>query len=338
MRMMLWLLKWAGFAFLALLAAGAVYEQIGFALDSRLKPPASDMVLVHGRMVHLVCRGSGPVTFVLDAGAGAGTFEWWRLQPLLAISGRACAFDRPGLGWSDPSDQPHDGVAASDFLATLVRGAHISRPFVYVGHSLGANFAMTYYARHAKDVAALVLIEPGDPKDLLEDFHGTRADAMVASHCAWICNLATAASYLGIPRLAAAIMITGHQNLDGQPRSDYLAGLGRPSTVRTLAAEYIDDLPKTAFEDNDVKTFGRTPVLVFTSSAQRQPEGKETPTDVQRWREGQLSYLTQLAGQSSRGHGPVVVPNSTHTTMVMGETQAHFVAAAIRKILLNNGG
>ncbi len=323
------ILKWLGLGLLTLLVAGAFYQQIGVVLDAKLAPPPSEMVRVDGRAVHLVCMGSGPRTFVLDAGAGAWSWEWWRLQPLLAKTGRACAFDRAGLGWSDPAGGAHDGATSADELAALVRAAKIPTPFVYVGHSLGANIAMIYYARHPKDVSALVLIEPGDPKDLLEDFHGTRADAMAAADCGMTCYAAGAAAYLGITRIAAHLFIKEGRNVAGAAFDDYRAGLARPSSVMATASSYLDALPKTAYEDIDVHSFGDTPVLVFTSSKPREPEGKETVADVKKWRVRQLAYLASLAAKSTHGKGPVVIPDSSHSSMVLGEQQSIVLAREI---------
>ena len=328
MRLIGKILKWLGLGLLGLLIAGAIYQQIGVALDAKLAPPASEMVRVNGRAVHLVCIGDGTRTLVLDAGAGAGTFEWWRLQPLLTKAGRVCAFDRPGLGWSAPSGGAHDGLTAADELAALVQAANIPTPFVYVGHSLGANFALIYYAKHPQDVSALVLIEPGDPKDLLEDFHGTRTEAMAAPDCGVTCYAVGAATYLGITRLAARIAITGGKLLAGRSLSEYRAELGRPSSTMATAAS-LATLPKTAYQDLDVHSFGDTPVLTFASSEPRQPEGKETVADVKKWRVGQLAYLASLASMSTQGKGPIIVPNSSHASMVMGEHQAEAMAEVI---------
>ncbi len=322
------ILKWAGLGLAGLVVAGAVYQQIGTMLDAGLAPPASEMVTVAGRSVHLKCVGEGPRTYLLDGGLGAGVFEWWRLQPLLARAGRVCAFDRAGLGWSMPATSVRDGAVAAEELAALVRTARIATPFVYVGHSLGANYAMIYAARHPGDVSALILVEPGMPKDLLEDFHGSRAEAMAASDCGAGCYAAGAAAYLGITRLAAQILTPGSNNLAGRARDEYRAGLARPSTVMTMVKE-LNAVPGTAFEDLDVRSFGATPVLVFTSSRPRDPEGKETVSDVAKWRAVQLAWLASLAAKSSRGEGPVVVPDSSHASMVMGETQAEFMARTI---------
>jgi len=333
MRWIRKILLWIGSGVAALAVAGALYQQIGTALDARLAPPASEMVAVNGRAVHLVCRGGGARTFVLDAGLGAGTFEWWRLQPLLAEQGRVCAFDRAGLGWSAPARAVHDGATAADQLSALVRQAKIPTPFVYVGHSLGANFATIYFARHPGDVSALVLLEPGLPKDLLEDFHGTRSEAMAASDCEALCYAAGAAGYLGIPRLASVLLAPGSKNLAGRARDDYRVGLARPSTLMTSVAS-LNALPRTAYQDLDVAGFGDTPVLVVASSRPRDPEGKESLRDVETWRQGQLAYFASLAAKSTRGRGPLVVPDSTHASMVMGEAQSRFLARAIADFLL----
>src|ERR1700693_4912087 len=248
MRVVKKILKWIGIVVLLLLAAGAIYEQVGLALDAKLAPPAEEMISVDGRAVHVVCIGEGPRTFVLDSGLGGWSVYWWRLQPLLATAGRTCAFDRAGLGWSAASGANHDGLAAADELAAIVKAAKISTPFVYVGHSLGANFAQIYYARHPEDVSALVLLEPGDPKDLLEDFHGTRSEAMAAPDCGVTCYAALAATYLGVTRLF--VRNTGTHNFAGQALSEYRAAVGRPSFVFAAAA-YFKALPKTAYENMD---------------------------------------------------------------------------------------
>ncbi|HXO20031.1 MAG TPA: alpha/beta hydrolase [Thermoanaerobaculia bacterium] len=326
MRIVGKILKWFGIAIAVLIAAGAVYAQIGLALDARHAPPKAEMIAVGGRRVHVVCRGQGPRTYVLDAGLGGWSVFWWRIQPLLAEGGRVCAFDRAGTGWSDRSGGDHDGATLADELAATVAAAKIPTPFFYVGHSLGANLALIYYARHPADVAGLVLLEPGNPKDLLEDFHGTRAEAMQASGGGAPYFLATAAGYLGVTRLVA--LSAPGKSFSGEARAQYKTGLGRPDTLATSMA-CLAALPKTAYEIMDVKSLGDTPVLVFYSSEPRQPEGNETAADVKVWHQGYLAYLASLAAMSSQGIGPIEVPGSSHKSMVLGEEQAAVVAKSI---------
>jgi len=326
MRWVRKILKWLAVAIVVLVVAGAIYQQVGRMMDAKHAPPNNEMISVSGRTIHVACMGTGNQTFVLDSGLGGWSVFWWRLQPLLAKTGRACVFDRPGEGWSDSASDAHDGLAAADQLATIVAAARIPTPFIYVGHSLGANFAQIYYARHPADIAGLVLLEPGDPKDLLEDFHGTRAEAMAAPDCDWKCYAAVATGYLGVPRLVANSAPGKH--FPGSMKAEYRVGLARPSHWINFMA-YMAALPKTAYETMDVESFGDTPVLVFSSSELREPEGKETIGDVKAWRGVYLAYLRSLATKSSHGTGPIEVRNSNHTHMALEEPQVAFVADTI---------
>ena len=314
------ILKWLGLGVLGLLVLGAVYQQIGLLLDASLGPPANDMTSVDGRAVHLVCTGQGKRTFLLDAGAGAGVFEWLRVQPLLAKVGRVCAFDRAGLGWSAAAPGGYDAHAAAAQLAALVRAARIATPFVYVGHSLGANFAIVYRAEYPQDVSALVLIEPGRPADLLEDFRGTRDDAMSAADCGVSCYAAGTANFLGVVRLASHMI--GHKTFDDYHRALYQAYLTRPATLMTTLAS-LNAVTKTAYEDMDVRSFGTTPVIVFASSDNLRGDDEfKSVSDYLAWRKVQHAWLASLAAMSKAGKGPVVIPNSDHSSMVLGEKQS----------------
>jgi pimeloyl-ACP methyl ester carboxylesterase len=328
-------LKWLGLGALGLLVLGAAYQQIGLLLDAKLNPPPADMVSVDGRVVHLACRGQGRRTFVLDAGAGAGMFEWFRVQPRLAEFGLVCMFDRAGLGWSTSTRGGYDGLAAAAQLAALVKAAKIPTPFIYVGHSLGANFGMIYRAQHPEDVSALVLIEPGRPADLLEDFHGTRKEAMAAADCGLSCYAAEAATSLGVVRLASNMI--GHKTFDDPHRALYRAYLARPATMMTTLAS-LNAVPKTAYEDLDIRSFGDTPVIVFASSdnLRGDDEFKSVP-DYLAWRRVQHAYLGSLASMSKNGKGPIVIPNSDHASMVMGEAQSTILTKQIIAFLSANG-
>lgn len=334
MRWVLRILKWLGLGLGGLFLAGAVYQQIGLAFD--VAPPASDMITVDGRTVHLVCtgpNGKAKRTFVLDAGAGAGVFEWLHLQPLLSKDARVCAFDRAGLGWSD-SAPGYAADADSDRLAALVKAAHIPTPFVYVGHSLGADFAIVYRQRHPKDVSALVLIEPGMPADLLEDFHGTRDEAMLEDGCGLSCYAGGAVTLFGVTRLAG--FAAGHKTFDETHRAIYLAHTTQPATVMTTLAS-LHALPRTATQVREAEDFPGTPVLTLASSAPRDPEGTETVDDVKRWKVKQRAWLASLAAKSPHGQGPIDVPNSTHASMVLGAPQSAFVARTILDFLTAAG-
>ena len=327
------ILRGIAFALLALAAAGAIFEAIATAHDAKTVGPPGRMVMVDGHRVHVVAMGNSGPTYVLDSGLSGWSVFWYRMQPLLAAGGRTYAIDRPGMGWSDPAPDASDAIAAADQMARIVDAAQIPKPFIYIGHSLGANFAEVYAAKRPGDVAAIVLFEPGDPHDLIEDFKGTRAQAMQVS-TAVPRLLAGVAGRLGLTRLMS--MIAPGRSFSGPSNTQYHMGLARPGGLATEMG-YLAALPKTAYECMDVTSFGDLPVLAFASTELREPEGKETPADVVKWRAGYLEHLAALVARSSRGRGPVVIPSSNHKSMVLGESQAATAAAAIAAFARDNG-
>jgi pimeloyl-ACP methyl ester carboxylesterase len=333
MRFLTRILKWLGYF---VLAAGAIYQQAGTALDRRLAPPASQMIMVEGHAIHFACIGDGPRIYVLDAGAGGWSFEFARLGPLLAKSGRVCTFDRPGLGWSDDMQGGHDAASLAAQVFKIVHAAKISTPFIYVGHSLGANIGELYLATYPQDVAALVLLEPGYPKWLLEQFQATRAEATASAGCNWQCDAASVAGYLGVSRLAGAILRPGAKSMTPEMAAQYQAGLARPQTLRTIVAT-LRAVPKTAYQIMDIRSFGQTPVLTIASERPIEPDEGETPEHFAKTLQEERDYLTARAALSSRGAGVIVIPNSNHSTMVTGEAQAAATARAIEGFVTRIG-
>lgn len=329
--------KWLGIGLAALLLAAAAYQQIGLAIDAATAPPRGQTVEVEGHKATVVCSGTGQATFVLDAGLGAWSFEWFRIQPILAKHARVCAIDRPGLGRSERWGDAYDAGAAADVMAKIVRAAGIARPFVYVGHSLGANFAEVYAAKYPHDVASLVLLEPGLPRDLLEDFHGTRAEAMALSSCDLTCKAGWVAGVLGVPRIMIPLINLGAHSFAGAPDAlaEYRRGLSRTGTP-AVTASYFAMLPKTAYQCAGIESFGDTPVLLIASSDPREPEGAETWHDVAVWTVGQRRYFAELAAKSTHGAGPVVIQHTNHGSMTTGP-QAPATAAAILAFARDNG-
>jgi pimeloyl-ACP methyl ester carboxylesterase len=123
---------------------------------------------VGGRSIYLDCRGTGSPTIVLEAGMGDGVAGWAPVHDGMAAITRTCAYDRPGRGSSEPRGR-HTVADAADDLRGLLRIAGESPPFVVVGHSLGEVYARVFAARHASDVAGLVLVD-GFSVDLQDDW------------------------------------------------------------------------------------------------------------------------------------------------------------------------
>ncbi len=139
--------------------AGAVYQAGTTAADLAAFPPPGRMISVNGAQLHLYCIGSGSPTLVLEAGLGENVLSWHPVHAKLAQTMRVCAYDRPGLGWSDPIDaaiQPED-VAKN--LRALLSNAGIAPPFVLVGHSRGGIYVRAFFHQFPEETQGIVLVD-----------------------------------------------------------------------------------------------------------------------------------------------------------------------------------
>lgn len=117
-----------------------------------------------GRSLNLVCMGSGERTVLFDAGGSDWSAIWALVQPEVARHARACAYDRAGLGYSDPAPGARTPIAIVEELHALITAAGLQRPVVLVGHSLGGFNVKLYGALYPEDVAGIVLVDPAEER------------------------------------------------------------------------------------------------------------------------------------------------------------------------------
>jgi pimeloyl-ACP methyl ester carboxylesterase len=143
------------------LLAGVLYQFVATRIDAyRWYPPPSEMVDVGGSSMHLYCTGEGGApTVVMDAGLGGTVLDWQLVQPEVAKFARVCTYDRAGMGWSDPGDQPRTSQQIVEELHALLNKAGVEGPYVLVGHSFGGTNVQLYASRYADEVAGMVLVD-----------------------------------------------------------------------------------------------------------------------------------------------------------------------------------
>lgn len=265
-----------------LVLSGAAYEALASRGDAAKLPPPGRLVDIGGYRLHLNCSGDGSPTIVLDAGLGESSLDWVLVQPQLARSTRVCSYDRAGMGWSDPSPQARTPANMAEELHTLLANAHVSGPYVLVGHSLAGKTARMFALRHPDDVAGVVLI----------DARHESLDASPAENQAFVEQVdAQGRTYdwarrLGVARLFGT-MLAGAPALPAETRSA-MAILGtRPNTIAATSAE------ARARSANDAEltaaTLGDRPLVVLVAG--------QSLTNIPHWEEAQRRH----AALSSRG-------------------------------------
>ena len=117
-----------------------------------------------GRKIRAMIHGNGPTLVVLDAGLGANGFYWSKTYKLLAEKlPDVCivAYDRAGMGASDPDPRPRTLAHMADDLDTII-DSFVPRQVFLIGHSWGGTLAQFAAARrHAagRTITGVMLVD-----------------------------------------------------------------------------------------------------------------------------------------------------------------------------------
>lgn len=247
-------------AFAALLVlAGIVYERLGQYRAARDFPPPGTMVDIGGRKIQLDCRGSGSPTVLFEAGLSVeGSLSWTDVQPKIAAHTRACAYSRAGLMWSDFSSAPHSArQVAQDLHAALIKAGERG-PFVLVGQSIGALYAMGFTRHFGPEVAGLVFVDPSHP-DQVERVAGFMTESR-----SMLSRVGVALAWNGLLRAAAPVLLPRPPHRTARDAEAIWAYA--PKSLTTQLAE-SDSTDSTLAETRDFQDLGNRPLVVLTAMA-----------------------------------------------------------------------
>jgi len=154
--------------------------------------------------LYVDCRGARTAvpTVILEAGAFGTSADWDFVLDDLAAGGRACAFDRAGLGQSPPRPGEKDVLTKAGELNGLLDQLGETGPVIVVGHSNGALYARAFASLWPERVAGLVYVNGVGPEAM--DDPALLADLAAERRAA---NLAVTAGRLGQAKIVADILI-----------------------------------------------------------------------------------------------------------------------------------
>ena len=121
-----------------------------------------------GRRLRVVTSGerSDSPTVVLEAGSFGSAADWAAVQATLAPDCRSIAYDRAGLGYSDPPQEPRDAAAISSDLHALLASIDEPAPYILVAHSMAAVYVQVFALRWPDQVAGIVMVDAIPPEAL----------------------------------------------------------------------------------------------------------------------------------------------------------------------------
>ncbi|MGH7024952.1 MAG: alpha/beta fold hydrolase [Caulobacteraceae bacterium] len=136
--------------------------------------PRGTLLDIGGRRLHVVRAGlerSARPLVLLEAGAFGFSADWAVVQARLAARGHASiAYDRAGLGRSDPGPQPRDGAAIGADVEALLDLVARSGPLILCGHSMAGLHVHRLALRRRERIAGLVLVDATTPQSMRSKF------------------------------------------------------------------------------------------------------------------------------------------------------------------------
>lgn len=301
---------------LGLAVLGAMWEWFAERHDRVSLPRDGKLVDVGGRRVHVVEMGGqqpGP-TVVLESGiGGASTAVWGWIEPGIAEFAHVVAYDRAGIGRSEPSLAPRDGRTLVAELHETLAAAGIPGPYVFVGHSYGGLLARLYTNAYPNDIAGLVLCEPSHPNM----FGTTPAARRRLGAIAGALPIAPFLARLGAMRAFLAFKPTDIDRLPPPARDEQRAFMSSSRPWPAIVAE-LAMWDSTNAETRGLGGFGDRPLIVLTAA--RRPS---------RW--------AQLQAQTSQLSTDAVhrtIPGAGHATLIQDQRYAKEVVVAVREVVL----
>lgn len=221
--------------------------------------------LGNGRRLRVVTAGppkSARPTVILEHGAFGCAADWAVVQEKLAEKGlRSLAYDRAGLGHSDPGPRPRDGRSIVADLAALLRALGETGPFVLTGHSMGGLMVRLYALTYPEQAVGLVLVDAVTP-DVLRWPVGARAVQAFDRGL----RLVSHGARLGMMRPVAAV-VGNKIGLSGEAAVEKRRIYGSARHARG-ASEEVARWPVTSDQAREGDLPPGLPVAVITAGAQ----------------------------------------------------------------------
>ena len=177
---------------------------------------------------------------MFEAGIAGSCLSWSLVQPLVAEFARAVSYDRAGLGWSTGLLTPRTVSNMVFELATVLKAAQLTAPYILVGHSFGCLLIHAFAHTHPAQTAALIMVDPvsqtGWAHAGAEQIRRLSAGARLSRRGAWLARL-------GIVRAALSLLVAGGTKL---PKLVARASAGPGNSVIERLIGEVRKLPAEA--------------------------------------------------------------------------------------------
>ena len=248
---------------------------------------------------------------VLEAGSFGFSADWAAVQAKLAAEGlRSIAYDRAGLGVSDPGPMPRDSNAIVGDLEDLLAAIDEPGPYIVCGHSMAGMHVRLFAGRNAARVRGLVLVDATTPEAMDHP-----AAVHIVGQFANLSRLAAWGATVGLQRPLAGAFGDAI-GLPAVAKEEKRRAFSDPVHNRWAAAE-VDAWNADAVEARANAYDPAWPIAVVLTGDGRQPPAR---------------HALQTAPAEASRHGFVIhVPGANHASL-LGERHAGHIVRAILSV------
>ena len=303
--------------------SGVAYQHFSNSWDLKRYPPPGRLIDIGGRRLHLLCAGKvSDHTVIIEAGSGNDVTLWQGILGRVSRFTHVCAYDRAGLGWSDPVSGPCSFDDRARDLHSLLQHAGIAGPYILVGHSYGGYVVRRFAAAWPQSVSGIILID--SPDEVWSFVAEGLLDARTIGAREWRRGLA---ARFGLLRLAIRLFPDHFDPLKGVPdeaRAEQMALYLRASRHFAIADEMAayDAVPPEQRSPDGFGRLGDTPLLVVSRGWNDPATGDQVYPE---WEEAQ-KRLASLSTNSAR----IVAARSGHMIQF---TEPGVIVDAIQRLL-----
>ncbi len=272
------------------------------------------------RTLRWVETGSGSPTVLLDAAAGEpGSLAWAAVMPMVTARTRVVAYDRAGLGASDPV-WPLDLSTQADDLAAVIRATG-NGPAIVVGHSWGGLLAQLVALQHSELIAGMVLVDPADEEFLASPREGFQQGLALGQAVLEQYASGELANTILEAFRPFAQQLTDDQQAQALILDAYLWCYAAQSQARMVLGEHqlISDALPLIRQTRAEQRLPDIPIVILSATT-------DTPKDE---REEWTRFHAKLASSVPNGEH-IILADTSHA---MNQERPAEIAAAINRVL-----
>jgi len=286
-----------GVTLIVAIVGGRIYQVTSEAADMARFPAPGKMVDVDGHLMHIHCRGKGSPTVIIEQGLQGVSTAWDDITKEISSFTSVCAYDRVGLGYSEPIEHATRASEVAELLNRLLAGAGVNDEIVLVGWSAGGVYIREYYRLYRDETRAMLFVDSAheQQQNRLPQSSGGDPNAML--------RIARFLAPIGLVRLSGIVK----QQIEYSPapkqlKSRLIALYEQSHVIQTMLNESESFTLDTQSEQPPA-SLGNLPLIVLSRGQQGAPPEEQRARDAMQQELVALSANGKQVIAAESGHG-----------------------------------